>query len=95
MYVIRVTATAGGANTTFVGRSISANATSTFYLPADRCSWQITAHTGGGYEIASVRFYDGSVADGNDVSATVSGVSTVNASFGYIGKSGRFVELAQ
>ena len=95
MYVIRIVATATSAGATVAGRIIGSSETSTFYLPADRCSWQITTHTGGGYEISGVRFYAGTPATGEDISATITALSTVNASFGYIGKSGRFVELAQ
>ena len=93
MYVIRLTATASATGQSLVGRSIANGSTATYYFPADRCVWQITAHTGGGYEIANVYVFDG-VTD-NGVDATGGANLDVNASFGYIGKSGRFVELAQ
>ena len=93
MYVIRIVATnSTGTETNVADRAISGNGSSTFYLPADRCSWQITSHTGGGYEIANVYFYGGNET-GEQLAQPAN--ITINASFGYIGKSGRFVELAQ
>ena len=53
--------------------------------PADRCTWvQATRTDGMGYSIASASFYPGNAA------ATV----IPNPRLGYIGKSGRFVEIA-
>ena len=90
MYVIEVTAVAS-ANITVAGRAINSGSSQVFYLPADRCSWQISAATGGGYNVGNVFFYDGNGA-GVDVSTITN--ATLSHRFGFIGKSGRFVEMA-
>lgn len=52
--------------------------------PADRCTWRQN-YTGSNYEITDATFFDGVTANGVDLS---------DAQLGYIGKSGRFVEIA-
>lgn len=88
MYVIEVTSAAAAA-ITVAGRSISSGDTETFILPADRCSWQLSAATGGGYSISNVYYYPGNSV-GSDLSVTN---ATNTYRFGYIGKTGRFVEI--
>jgi hypothetical protein len=53
------------------------------HLPADRCAWTVSAATGGGYKIDKA-FLIHSTAN----------VAITNPVLGYIGKSGRFVEIA-
>ena len=55
-----------------------------FSFPADRCVWEIDSDSTGGYSITKVRFF------GNG--ATSAPVSS--ATFGYIGKSARFVPIS-
>ena len=91
MYVIEVTAAASGGAITVAGRDISDGNSATFYVPADRCSWAISAATGGGYNVGNVFFYDGN-GTGVDISTITN--ATISHRFGFIGKSGRFVEMA-
>ena len=91
MYVIEVTAAASGGAITIAGRPVSDGNSEIFYLPADRCSWQISAATGGGYNIGNVYFYDGN-GTGHNIGSVTN--ATLSHRFGFIGKSGRFVEMA-
>lgn len=63
---------------------ISNTSLDTFIFPADRCRWRVDADAAGGYEIHDAQFYPGNGAP----------VSITNAELGYIGKSGRFVQIA-
>tara|TARA_R110000787_G_scaffold81081_4_gene176049 strand:+ start:258 stop:488 length:231 start_codon:yes stop_codon:yes gene_type:complete len=53
------------------------------HLPADRCAWTTSAVTAGGYKIDKAFFMS---ATGN--------VAVTAPALGFIGKSGRFVEIA-
>jgi hypothetical protein len=53
------------------------------HLPADRCAWTLSAASGGGYQVDKAFF----------MSATAN-VLISSPTLGYIGKSGRFVEMA-
>ena len=55
--------------------------------PADRCTWTQSAATGGGYAIADALFFPGAGGTGSEITIT-------NPRLGFIGKSGRFVEIA-
>jgi len=59
-------------------------AVGTHIFPADRCTWIQGANTGNGYSVSNVYFYPG-----NEVPVVLT-----NGSLGFIGKSGRFVEIA-
>ena len=62
-------------------------------FPADRCSWEQVAVATGGYSIDNAAFYPGaSLAIGGRTSAASHPIN--NARLGFIGKSGRFVEIA-
>ena len=61
-------------------------ATDVLHLPADRCTWTSSAATGGGYKIDKAYLILGA---GSTSTATIS-----NPKLGFIGKSGRFVEMA-
>ena len=52
--------------------------------PADRCTWRQHSLGARGYGAANVQFYPGNAA----------AIDIVSAELGYIGKSGRFVEIA-
>lgn len=54
-----------------------------YIWPADRCRWRV-AQDINGYEIHNAQFYPGNAAP----------VNIANAELGYIGKSGRFVKIA-
>ena len=57
-------------------------------FPADRCVWSQQVGVGGdGYQIGTVFFFPGAGTTG---AATI----VTEARLGYIGKSGRFVEIA-
>lgn len=79
MMVVRGTVPDGGQTTLTDGQ--------TYIFPADRCSWQQTDSTGDGYAISNAIFWPG--AGGGDGDVPLS-----SASLGFIGKSGRFVEIA-
>ena len=78
------------------------------YFPADRCTFEI-APTGDpqqrtGYEISQVIFYSGSPVNSTVTGGTTNyvqgtqlpvGTGAGRATYGYIGKSGRFVGLSQ
>ena len=51
--------------------------------PADNCSWKEAAVSAGGYSINTANFY-----------GTGSAVSIANPVLGFIGKSGRFVQVS-
>jgi len=53
------------------------------HLPADRCAWTLSASSASGYKVDKAFLIH---STGN--------VTIVNPSLGYIGKSGRFVEIA-
>ena len=54
--------------------------------PADRCTWQQTAVPAGGYAIDNALFWTGG--------GTPENVPISNPELGFIGKSGRFVRIA-
>ena len=56
----------------------------TYIWPADRCRWRVSPDARAGYEIHDAQFYPGNGAP----------VSITNAELGFIGKSGRFVRIA-
>ena len=58
----------------------------TFIYPADRCTWHVQEAEGGGYEIVSAQFWNGASTTPTDIPF---------ARLGFIGKSGRFVEIAK
>jgi len=53
--------------------------------PADRCTWRVGPDGSSGYRIDQALFFDG---------VTAGGTTILNPALGYIGKSGRFVEIA-
>jgi hypothetical protein len=53
------------------------------HLPADRCAWTTSASSASGYQVDKAFLIH---STGN--------VTITNPSLGYIGKSGRFVEMA-
>ena len=59
------------------------------YYPADRCTWQYDTSFTDGYRIDTVRFFPGGGTDANGVAFLASPQPVL----GYIGKSGRFVEI--
>ena len=64
----------------------------THIFPADRCVWGQTAGPDNrGYLVSTVRFFPGAPITG---AASNNHVVIDNAQLGYIGKSGRFVEIA-
>ncbi len=81
MYLIEAS---GSAAITQIGKV----ANKSQYIPAEKCTWEIVADTNGGYSIANVKFFSGNAA----VFALTD--TNVSYTFGYIGKSGRFVEIA-
>ena len=91
MYVIQanLTNSSGGA-VAVLGHSIAANSTEAVILPADKCTWQVADNAAGGYQISDVKFHDGVSAS---VDPAASGSIAGAYNFGYIGKSGRFVEM--
>ena len=93
MYVIQATLTSGSSATTIAGQAFAASTTHTIYLPADRCTWRIAETTGGGYSISNVAYFDGNAAAGQDLSTSNTNISASILRFGYIGKTGRFVEI--
>ena len=61
-------------------------------FPADRCVWTTTPGVNGvGYLVSTVRFFPGAPITG---AASNNHVVIGDAQLGYIGKSGRFVEIA-
>ena len=72
--------------------AIGLNANETHIFPADRCIWsQTAAPNRNGYLIGTVRFFPGAPLTG---AASNNHVVVDNAQLGYIGKTGRFVEIA-
>ena len=53
------------------------------HLPADRCAWTLSASSASGYQV-----------DNAFLIHSTGNVTIVNPTLGYIGKSGRFVEIA-
>ena len=87
MMVIRGTIT-----TTTEAAAIGVPANAPHIFPADRCVWtQTAAPNQQGYLIGTVRFFPGAPLTG---SASTNHVVVDNAQLGYIGKTGRFVEIA-
>jgi len=62
--------------------TIAAN--TTYLFPADRCAWTQTSNSNGSYNVATASF----------ISSTGTPVTINDPVLGYIGKSGRFVEIA-
>ena len=62
--------------------------------PADKCSFESDNLTAGGYAITNAAFYPGTsvVIGGESASAEH---TVLNPELGYLGKSGRFVQLAK
>ena len=72
--------------------AIGLNANETHIFPADRCIWsQTPGPDSRGYLIGTTRFFPGAPLTG---SSSNNHVVVDNAQLGYIGKSGRFVEIA-
>ena len=61
------------------------NATELLQIPADRCVWGFNAAPEGGYQILSAYY----------IGTATTHVIIANPRLGYIGKSGRFVEIAR
>ena len=61
------------------------SSTTRHIYPADRCSWDQFTREGGGYQIDNAIFYDG-------VSSAL--IRILEPELGFIGKSGRFVQIA-
>lgn len=85
MYVIQVS----GTNTDNV---IGKSATNQVIVPADRCVWvqaynESATANNDHYTISTVRFYDGSTANGTALNAS----NTYQ--LGFVGKTGRFVPI--
>ena len=55
--------------------------------PADRCTWTQIAASAGGYAVADALFFPGAGGSGSEIAIT-------SPRLGFIGKSGRFVEIA-
>jgi len=64
---------------------IHRNLGETSIFPADRCTWRVGPDGDRGYRIDQAVFYNGVAANG---------VPIADPALGYIGKSGRFVEIA-
>ena len=62
------------------------------YIPADRCVWEIADDVNGGYNIDNVRVIVNAFSPTQDINVTT--FPGVTLRFGFIGKSGRFVEMA-
>ena len=75
-----------GNNATAVSGIAAANAT--VILPADRCIWTQSANSSGGYDISAVHY-----ADGSGAPTSLAGTGRT-FELGYIGKSGRFVQIS-
>ena len=70
--------------------------TNNYLFPADRCTWTQVATTTGGYDIEDAVFWPGVGVhiDGQGTPTTANdGIRINNAELGYIGKSGRFVQI--
>ena len=75
-----------------VGPEGNANRLFNHIFPADRCTWQqIDDASGRGYGITDVRYYPGTTSTLGGESAPVHTIA--DAELGFIGKSGRFVEI--
>ena len=86
MMMLRVENTGTSAQT--IGSHVDVPAGQSRYFPADRCSFRTTYNaTAGQYEISDAYFYPGT--------STAVDLSTTNTTshLGFIGKSGRFVEM--
>ena len=86
MMVIR-----GTVSGTFTGAGFADGDTRIF--PADRCVWEQIDDTVGGYSIQNVEFVGLTHTPGG-TPTTGRYVPLTDASLGFIGKSGRFVEIA-
>lgn len=69
------------ANTQVIHRNLGESS----IFPADRCTWRVGADGARGYRIDQAVFYNGVTAGGTPIA---------DPALGYIGKSGRFVEIA-
>lgn len=67
------------------GLTVTAASEGTIY-PADRCTWRQEYREGSGYSIIDGTFYQGA--------GTIPSIPIIAAELGYIGKSGRFVKIA-
>lgn len=63
----------------------------THIFPADRCTWRQSTATGGGYNIDGAVFWGGF---GDGQSNRTGAITISSPRLGFIGKSGRFVEIA-
>jgi len=91
MMVLNVRNTTGSTITVASGIQIAANSSKVF--PADRCIWD-TSYTNGQYTVTNAELLLGASTTGN-----ANGVVGLNGTgriveLGYIGKSGRFVKIA-
>ena len=88
MYVIRYYNKTGGTVSGFTNDS-------TTFIPADMCTFTTTATAAGGYELGTVTFYTGHAAGValSPLADDNSNATFVKVTLGYIGKSGRFVEM--
>ena len=81
--------TNNGATAAFGGFSINRGASALF--PADRCVWDFNYNQATVmYEIDNARFYDGATSGGERLDGNAASIA-----LGFIGKSGRFVEIAR
>ncbi len=70
----------------FTAATLVANKASDYLiLPADRCTWHQITGVNGGYAIAQAEFFAGDSSSGKPIN---------KPRLGFIGKSGRFVEIA-
>ena len=77
---------AGATIQIYFGVQIVIQDTDRHIFPADRCTWNQLNEPSGGYAIDGAFFWDG---------VSSAGVPIDNPRLGYIGKSGRFVEIAK
>lgn len=91
MYVMEFTNNTGAAIRVGGTSGFNLNANTSCLIPAERCVWDILPIAGGsnGYSMNDVVYYP-PVGDPE----TLSG-SNRDIRFGYIGKTGRFVEMAR
>ena len=78
-------ASVGDVYTTYTEFPITFESTERHIFPADRCTWTQLNDPQGGYLIDDAYFWDGT---------TTGGTTIDNPRLGFIGKSGRFVEIA-
>ena len=89
MYVIRYYNKTGGTVSGFANDS-------THLIPADMCTFETNDNATGGYDLTQVKFYTGHAAGAtlSPLADDNSDATFVKVTFGYIGKSGRFVAMS-